>query len=61
MVVRYREPPHCPDIRLTNGGEVVNLTHRPLSTSQKIFFSVLLVIIYFSGLVNLRNLCGWKN
>jgi hypothetical protein len=27
--------PHCLDNRLTNGGEVVSLTHRPLSTPHE--------------------------
>jgi hypothetical protein len=31
--------PHCLDSRLTDGGEVVSLTHRPLSTPQKLYFS----------------------
>jgi hypothetical protein len=31
--------PHCPDNRLTDGGEVVSLTRRPSSTSQKYYFS----------------------
>jgi hypothetical protein len=30
--------PHCLDSRLRDGGEVVNLTHRMLSTPQKLFY-----------------------
>jgi hypothetical protein len=30
---------HCLDSRLTDGGEVVSLTHRPLSTPQRQYFS----------------------
>jgi hypothetical protein len=29
--------PHCLDNRLTDGGKIVSLTHRPLSTPQKHF------------------------
>jgi hypothetical protein len=29
--------PYCTDIRLTEGGEVLSITHRPRSTPQKIF------------------------
>jgi hypothetical protein len=29
--------PRCLDIRLTDGGKVVSLTHRPRSTPQKLF------------------------
>jgi hypothetical protein len=31
--------PHCLDNRLTDGGKVVSLTHRPHSTPQKHYFS----------------------
>jgi hypothetical protein len=30
---------HCRDSRLTDGGKVVSLTHRPRSTPQKHYFS----------------------
>jgi hypothetical protein len=32
--------PHCLDSRLTDGGKVVSLTHRPRSTLQKHYYSV---------------------
>jgi hypothetical protein len=31
--------PHCIDNRLTDGGKVVSLTHRPRSAIQKSYFS----------------------
>jgi hypothetical protein len=31
--------PHCRDSKLTDGGRVVNLTHRLHSTPQKYYFS----------------------
>jgi hypothetical protein len=31
--------PHCPENRLTDGGKVVNPTHRPRSTLQRHYFS----------------------
>jgi hypothetical protein len=30
--------PHCLDNRLIDGGKVISLTHRPLSTPQKHYF-----------------------
>jgi hypothetical protein len=32
--------PHCLDIRLTDGGDVVSLTRQPRSTPQKHFISL---------------------
>jgi hypothetical protein len=40
--------PHCLDIRITDGGEVVSLTRRPRSTPQKRF----LVLISVRGGIN---------
>jgi hypothetical protein len=37
--------PHCLDYRLTDGGDFVSLTHRPLSAPQKVFLIVSLVHI----------------
>jgi hypothetical protein len=34
---------HCLDIRQTDGGEVVSLTHWPLSTHQKNFVFLIAV------------------
>jgi hypothetical protein len=31
--------PHCQDNRLIDGGDVVSLTHRPLSTNHKYYYS----------------------
>jgi hypothetical protein len=42
--------PHCLDKRLTDGGEVVSLMHRPRSTPQKHFLFVFVT-----------NICQWPS
>jgi hypothetical protein len=41
---------HCLDSRLSDGGEVVSVTHRPRSTPQKYF----LLVIPVTGRVDLK-------
>jgi hypothetical protein len=43
--------PHSLDSQLTDGGKVVSLTHRPLSTPQKMF---ILFLVLISVRVNAR-------
>jgi hypothetical protein len=41
--------PHCLDNRLKNGREVVSLTRQPISTPQKKFLYLSLVLIFVKG------------
>jgi hypothetical protein len=41
--------PHCLDNRLTDGGKVVSLRHRPRYTNQKRTFILLLALISVRG------------
>jgi hypothetical protein len=38
---------HCLDSQLTDGGNVVSLAHQPNFTSQKLFFFLFSIVIYF--------------